>query len=76
MLLDFSLSKLFVSASVMDTLLGQVANALAVQIELNLHLNTAVNFVVGCGFLPLLGYRESLLLLFIDPGVQDLQIGY
>ena len=50
MLLDFSLNQLVVSASAMDTLSGQVANALAVQIELNLQLNTAVNFAVGCSF--------------------------
>ena len=50
MLLDFSLNQLVASASAMDTLSGQVANAMAVQIELNLQLNTAVNFAVGCDF--------------------------
>ena len=50
MLLDFSLNQLVASVRTMDTLSGQVANAMAIQIELNLQLNTAVNFAVGCGF--------------------------
>ena len=50
MLLDFSFNQLVASASTMDTFSGQVANALAIQIELNLQLNIAVNFTIGCGF--------------------------
>ena len=43
----------------MDTFSGQVANALAIQIELNLQMNIAVNFAIGCGLWPLLGYRKA-----------------
>ena len=50
----------------MDTLSGQVANALAVQIELNLQLNTAVNFAIGCGLRPLLG-QERLIAVIHGP---------
>ena len=46
----FSLNQLVASASTMDTLSARVANAITIQIELNLQLNTAVNFVFGCGF--------------------------
>ena len=46
----FSFNQLLASASTMDTFSGQVANALAIQIELNLQLNIAVNFTIGCGF--------------------------
>ena len=45
----FSISQLVASASTMDTFSGQVANALAIQIELNLQMNIVVNFVIGCG---------------------------
>ena len=60
----------------MDTFSGQVANALAIQIELNLQMNIVVNFAIGFGWRPLLDYTvKGLLLLFMDPGVHNLQIG-
>ena len=45
----FSFNQLVASASTMDTFSGQVTNALAIQIELNLQLNTTVNLAFGCG---------------------------
>lgn len=54
----------------------QIANALATQIGLNLRMNITVNFAIGFGFRPLLGYTViDLLLLSMDPGVHNLQMG-
>ena len=41
-----AISQSVASASTMDTLSGQVANALAIQIELNLQMNITVNYVL------------------------------
>ena len=60
----------------MDTFSGQVANALVIQIELNLQMSISVNFAIGFGCRPLLDYKaKGLLLLFVDAGVHNLQIG-
>ena len=46
---EFSISQSDASASTKDTLLGQVANALATQTELNLQMNITVKVAFGFG---------------------------
>lgn len=45
----FSLVSQLLPASTKDTFPGQVANAVDIQIELNLQMNIAVNFALVCG---------------------------
>ena len=49
----FTTSQSIAFASTKDTLMGQVANSLAIQNELNSQMNIAVNFAICFGSRPL-----------------------